>query len=590
MINHQQPSGMPAGKYVPFEQQISVELPDRTWPTRHMTKAPRWCAVDLRDGNQALIDPMTPDRKKRMFDLLVRMGYKEIEVGFPSASQTDYDFVRMLIDGGHIPDDVTIQVLTQAREHLIERTYDSIRGAKQAIVHLYNSTSVLQRRVVFGLDQDGIIDVALEGARLCRKLEETIPDTTLYYEYSPESFTGTELEFAARICNEVVEVLDARPDHKVIINLPATVEMATPNVYADSIEWMSRHLTRRESIVLSLHPHNDRGTGVAAAELGFLAGADRIEGCLFGNGERTGNVCLVTLGMNMFTQGIDPQIDFSDIDEVRRTVEHCTQLPVHERHPYGGDLVFTAFSGSHQDAIKKGFEFMEKDAKEAGTSVDDLVWGVPYLPIDPHDLGRSYEAVVRVNSQSGKGGVAYILKSEHQLDLPRRLQIEFSGVVQKRTESDGGEILPAVLWAEFQDEYLPVSVADAAASDNEQWGRFSLLRMRSESTVDGGDTISVRLTDNGQEVTIEGVGNGPIAAFVSALSTLDVDVRVLDYAEHALSAGGDARAAAYVECAVGERVLWGVGLDASIVIASLKAVVSAVNRFERERAVAAQAG
>ena len=509
MINHQQPSGMPVGKYVPFDQQISVELPDRTWPTRHMTKAPRWCAVDLRDGNQALIDPMTPDRKKRMFDLLVRMGYKEIEVGFPSASQTDYDFVRMLIDGGHIPDDVTIQVLTQAREHLIERTYDSIRGAKQAIVHLYNSTSVLQRRVVFGLDQDGIIDVALEGARLCRKLEETIPDTTLYYEYSPESFTGTELEFAARICNEVVEVLDARPDHKVIINLPATVEMATPNVYADSIEWMSRHLTRRESIVLSLHPHNDRGTGVAAAELGFLAGADRIEGCLFGNGERTGNVCLVTLGMNLFTQGIDPQIDFSDIDEIRRTVEHCTQLPVHERHPYGGDLVFTAFSGSHQDAIKKGFEFMEKDAKEAGTSVDDLVWGVPYLPIDPHDLGRSYEAVVRVNSQSGKGGVAYILKSEHQLDLPRRLQIEFSGVVQKRTESDGGEILPAALWSAFQDEYLPVSVADAAATNNEQWGRFSLLSMRSESTVDGGDTISVRLTDHGQEVTIEGSRQRP---------------------------------------------------------------------------------
>jgi len=587
MINHQQPSGMPVGKYVPFDQQISVELPDRTWPAKRLRNAPRWCAVDLRDGNQALIDPMTPDRKKRMFDLLVRMGYKEIEVGFPSASQVDYDFVRMLIDGGHIPDDVTIQVLTQAREHLIERTYDSIRGAKQAIVHLYNSTSVLQRRVVFGLDQEGIIDVALEGARLCRKLEETIPDTNLYYEYSPESFTGTELDFAVRICNEVAEVLDARPDHKVIINLPATVEMATPNVYADSIEWMSRHLTRRESIVLSLHPHNDRGTAVAAAELGFLAGADRIEGCLFGNGERTGNVCLVTLGMNLFTQGIDPQIDFSNIDEVRRTVEHCTQLPVHERHPYGGDLVFTAFSGSHQDAIKKGFEFMEKDAKEAGTSVDDMVWGVPYLPIDPHDLGRSYEAVVRVNSQSGKGGVAYILKSEHQLDLPRRLQIEFSGVVQKRTESKGGEILPAALWSAFQDEYLPVTVAEAALTNNEQWGRFSLLSMRSESTVEGGDTISVRLTDHGKEITLEGEGNGPIAAFVSALSTLDVDVRVLDYAEHALSAGGDARAAAYVECAVGERVLWGVGLDASIVIASLKAVVSAVNRFEREKAVAA---
>jgi 2-isopropylmalate synthase len=584
MIHPQQPSGMPTGKYLPFDKQISVELPDRTWPTNRMTHAPRWCAVDLRDGNQALIDPMNPERKKRMFDLLVRMGYKEIEVGFPSASQTDYDFVRMLIEGGHIPDDVTIQVLTQARDHLIERTYDSIRGAKQAIVHLYNSTSVLQRRVVFGLDQDGIVDVALQGARMCRKLEETIPETTVYYEYSPESFTGTELEFAARICNEVVEVFDARPDRKVIINLPATVEMATPNVFADSIEWMSRHLTRRESIVLSLHPHNDRGTGVAAAELGYLAGADRIEGCLFGNGERTGNVCLVTLGMNLLTQGIDPQIDFSDIDEIRRTVEYCTQLPVHERHPYGGDLVFTAFSGSHQDAIKKGFEFMESDlaADPSAASIDDLVWGVPYLPIDPHDIGRSYEAVVRVNSQSGKGGVAYILKSEHHLDLPRRLQIEFSGVVQKRADVVGGEISPAALWAAFQDEYLPVSTADAAATNTEQWGRFSLLSMRSDSTVDGADVISVKLTDRGQEVTIEGSGNGPIAAFVSAMSTLDVDVRVLDYAEHALSSGGDAQAAAYVEGAVGERVLWGVGLDANIVIASLKAVVSAVNRSERD--------
>jgi 2-isopropylmalate synthase len=584
MIHPQQPSGMPVGKYLPFDQQISVELPDRTWPTKRMTQAPRWCAVDLRDGNQALIDPMNPERKKRMFDLLVRMGYKEIEVGFPSASQTDFDFVRMLIEGGHIPDDVTIQVLTQARDHLIERTYDSIRGAKQAIVHLYNSTSVLQRRVVFGLDQDGIVDVALQGARLCRKLEETIPETDVYYEYSPESYTGTEQDFAARICNEVIEVFDARPDHKVIINLPATVEMITPNVYADSIEWMSRHLIPRESIVLSLHPHNDRGTGVAAAELGYLAGADRIEGCLFGNGERTGNVCLVTLGMNLFSQGIDPQIDFSDLDEIRRTVEHCNQLPVHERHPYGGDLVFTAFSGSHQDAIKKGFESMEYDlaADPSAGSIDDLVWGVPYLPIDPHDIGRSYEAVVRVNSQSGKGGVAYILKSEHHLDLPRRLQIEFSGVIQRRTDVVGGEILPAALWSAFQDEYLPVSAAQAAATNTEQWGRFSLLSMRSDSTVDGADTISVRMTDGGQEITIEGSGNGPIAAFVSAMSTLGVDVRVLDYAEHALSSGGDARAAAYVEAAVGERVLWGVGLDANIVIASLKAVVSAVNRSERE--------
>jgi 2-isopropylmalate synthase len=589
MIQAQQPSGMPVGKYLPFDQQISVKLPDRTWPNRRMKAAPRWCAVDLRDGNQALIDPMSIERKMRMFDLLVRVGYKEIEVGFPSASQTDFDFVRMLIEGGQIPDDVTIQVLTPARDHLIERTYESIRGAKQAIVHLYNSTSVLQRRVVFGLDQDGIVDVALQGARLCRKLEETVAETTVYYEYSPESFTGTELEFVARICNEVVEVFDARPDRKVIINLPATVEMTTPNVYADSIEWMSRHLTRRESIVISLHPHNDRGTAVAAAELGFLAGADRIEGCLFGNGERTGNVCLVTLGMNLFSQGIDPQIDFSDIDGIRRTVEHCNQLPVHERHPYGGDLVFTAFSGSHQDAIKKGFDAMEKDlANSPTTSAHDLLWEVPYLPIDPHDVGRSYEAVVRVNSQSGKGGVAYLLKSEHQLDLPRRLQIEFSGVVQRRTDSRGGEISPAALWSAFQDEYLPVSRAIAAAANVEQWGRFSLLSMRSDSSVDGADTISVRLTDGGQEVTIEGVGNGPIAAFVSAMSTQAVDVRVLDYVEHALSSGGDATAAAYVECAVGDRVLWGVGLDANIVIASLKAVVSAVNRSERDAAVAAR--
>ena len=589
MIQPQQPSGMPVGKYLPFDQQISVELADRTWPTKRMTQAPRWCAVDLRDGNQALIDPMSPERKMRMFNLLVRLGYKEIEVGFPSASQTDFDFVRMLVEGEHIPADVTIQVLTQARDHLIERTYDSIRGAKQAIVHLYNSTSVLQRRVVFGLDQDGIVDVALEGARLCRKFEETIPETTVYYEYSPESYTGTELEFAARICNEVIEVLDARPDHKVIINLPGTVEMTTPNVYADSIEWMSRHLARRESIVLSLHPHNDRGTAVAAAELAFLAGAERIEGCLFGNGERTGNVCLVTLGMNLFSQGIDPQIDFSDIDEIRRTVEYCTQLPVHERHPYGGDLVFTAFSGSHQDAIKKGFDSMEKDLANSPTasSVDDLVWGVPYLPIDPHDIGRTYEAVVRVNSQSGKGGVAYLLKSEHQLDLPRRLQIEFSGVVQRRTDSSGGEVSSAELWSAFRDEYLPVSKADAAAANGEQWGRFSLLSMRSESTVEAADTISVRLTDHGQEVTIEGTGNGPIAAFVSGLSTLDVDVRVLDYAEHALSSGGDATAAAYVECTLGDRVLWGVGLDANIVIASLKAVISAVNRSVRDKVVAA---
>lgn len=579
MIHPQQPSGMPVAKYVPFQDQIAVDLPDRTWPTQVITKAPRWCAVDLRDGNQALIDPMSPDRKKRMFDLLVRMGYKEIEVGFPSASQTDYDFVRELIEGNHIPDDVTIQVLTQCRDHLVERTFDAIRGSKQAIVHFYNSTSVLQRRVVFGLDQEGIIDIALQGARLCRKLEETIPETDVYYEYSPESYTGTELDFAVRICNEVIDVIDPTPDHKMIVNLPATVEMATPNVYADSIEWMVRHLNRRESVVVSLHPHNDRGTGVAAAELGYLAGADRIEGCLFGNGERTGNVDLVTLGMNLFSQGIDPEIDFSNIDEIRRTVEHCNQLPVGERHPWGGDLVFTAFSGSHQDAIKKGFEDMERRAKKAGKGIDELVWGVPYLPIDPHDIGRSYEAVVRVNSQSGKGGVAYILKSEHHLDLPRRLQIEFSGVVQGKTDAEGGEVTPTQLWDIFKDEYLP-----AKDGETNDWGRFTPVSHTLVSGEEGMDRITATMLDGPREVTVEGVGNGPIAAFIDALSTLGIDVRVLDYQEHALSAGGDARAAAYVECAVGDRVLWGVGLHSSIVKASLTAILSAVNRAERDAA------
>src|SRR5450759_956881 len=577
MIHPQQPSGMPVGKYLPFDQQISVDLADRTWPNKRMTHAPRWCAVDLRDGNQALIDPINPERKKRMFDLLMRMGSKEIEVGFPSASQTDFDFVRMLIEGGHIPDDVTIQVLTQARDHLIERTYDSIRGAEQAIVHLYNSTSVLQRRVVFALDQDGIVDVALQGARMCRKLEETIHETTVYYEYSPESFTGTELEFAARICNEVVEVFDARPDRKVIINLPATVEMATPNVFADSIEWMSRHLTRRESIVLSLHPHNDRGTGVAAAELAFLAGADRIEGCLFGNGERTGNVCLLTLGLNLFSQGVDPELDFSDIGHIRRTVEACTQLPVGERHPYGGDLVFTAFSGSHQDAIKKGLEAMQAHAAAQGTSVDDLIWAVPYLPIDPRDVGRSYEAVIRVNSQSGKGGISYLMKSERHLDLPRRLQIEFSRVVQRVTDTSGREVDADDLWEIFSDEYLPVEPGGKL----EQWGRFALKGTRGISVEDGPDRLSVDLTDAGVPVTLEGTGNGPLAAFVDALKGVGVDVAVLDYHEHALSEGGDATAAAYVECAIGDDVLWGVGIDPSITTASLKAIISAVNRAAR---------
>ncbi|WP_345712939.1 2-isopropylmalate synthase, partial [Kineococcus glutinatus] len=546
----------------------------RTWPDRRIEVAPRWCAVDLRDGNQALIDPMNPERKLRMFQLLVRMGYKEIEVGFPSASQTDFDFVRLLVEQDLIPDDVTIQVLTQAREHLIERTYESLRGAKQAIVHLYNSTSVLQRRVVFGTDTDGIVDIALQGARLCRKFEETLPGTSVYYEYSPESYTGTELEFAARICNEVLGVFEPAPDRNVIINLPATVEMATPNVYADSIEWMSRHLAHREDVILSLHPHNDRGTAVAAAELGYLAGGDRIEGCLFGNGERTGNVCLVTLGLNLFSQGVDPQIDFSDIDEVRRTVEHCNQLAVPERHPYGGDLVYTAFSGSHQDAIKKGLEALERDAAAAGHAVAEHEWAVPYLPIDPKDVGRSYEAVIRVNSQSGKGGVAYLMKNEYSLDLPRRLQIEFSRVVQERTDAGGGEVSPAQVYEVFADEYLP------AAAAGERWGRFALTGMRTSSNADG-EVLDVDLRDGAEQVTLTARGNGPIAAFCAALAGRGVDVRVLDYAEHAMSAGGDARAAAYVECAVDGRVLWGAGIDPNITTASLKAIVSAVNRAQR---------
>lgn len=573
----QQPSPMPVHRYRPFHEQIAVDLPDRTWPGKRMTAAPRWCAVDLRDGNQALIEPMNPERKLRMFELLVGMGYKEIEVGFPSASQTDFDFVRMLIDEGRIPDDVVIQVLTQSREHLIERTYEAIAGAKQAIVHLYNSTSVLQREVVFRTDEDGILDIALEGARLCRKYEETVPGTEVFYEYSPESYTGTELEFAVRVCNAVLDVLEPTPERKVIINLPATVEMATPNVYADSIEWMSRHLRHRENVVLSLHPHNDRGTAVAAAELGYLAGADRIEGCLFGNGERTGNVCLVTLGMNLASQGIDPQIDFSDIDHVRRTVEYCTQLPVHERHPYGGDLVYTAFSGSHQDAIKKGFDAMSARAHADGVAVEDLTWAVPYLPIDPRDVGRSYEAVIRVNSQSGKGGMAYLLKTERHLDLPRRLQIEFSRAVQAYTDTHGQEVTADDLWRIFTDEYLPVE----PGSDLAPWGRFALRGSRTDSGEGGPDRLSVDLVDDGVLRTLDGEGNGPIDAFVHALGSIGERVEVLDYAEHALSTGGDATAAAYVECAVGDHVLWGVGIDPSITTASFKAIISAVNRAHR---------
>ena len=580
MKNNQTASAMPIHKYRPYHEQFRVHLPDRTWPTKHISQAPRWCAVDLRDGNQALIDPMSPERKRIMFDMLVRMGYKEIEVGFPSASQTDFDFVRSLIEQNAIPDDVTIQVLTQAREHLIRRTYESIVGAKQAIVHLYNSTSVLQRDVVFREDKQGIIDIALFGARTCREMEKTVPGTTVYYEYSPESYTGTELEFAVEVCNQVIEILEPTPDRKVIINLPATVEMTTPNVYADSIEWMGRHLAHRENVLISLHPHNDRGTAIAAAELGYLAGADRIEGCLFGNGERTGNVDLVALGVNLFTQGIDPQIDFSNIDEIKRTTEYCNQLPVPERSPWAGDLVFTAFSGSHQDAIKKGFEAMATDAAARGCSVDDLPWAVPYLPIDPKDLGRSYEAVIRVNSQSGKGGVAYLLKTDHALDLPRKLQIEFSGVVQSKTDAEGGEVTSEQIWEIFNDEYLPASHTTPGA----KWGRFELHATRTSSDLSGTVELSVDLRDDTTVANAIGSGNGPVAAFLGVMSERGIAITLYDYVEHAMSAGGDALAAAYVELDVDGSRFWGVGIDADISTASLKSVVSAVNRGIRAEA------
>ncbi|MDP9845649.1 2-isopropylmalate synthase [Streptosporangium lutulentum] len=570
MYPQQQPSPMPFKRYQPF---VPVRLDDRTWPGKVIDSAPRWCAVDLRDGNQALIDPMDSHRKLKMFELLVKMGYKEIEVGFPAASQTDFDFVRQIIEEGRVPDDVVIQVLTQARPELIERTFESVRGAKQAIVHLYNSTSTLQRRVVFGQGREGITAIAVEGAKLCKKLAAEMEDTEIYFQYSPESFTGTELEYAVEVCDAVNEVWQPTPDRKVIVNLPATVEMATPNIYADQIEWMHRNLAYRDSIVLSLHPHNDRGTAVAAAELGYMAGADRIEGCLFGNGERTGNVDLVTLGMNLFSQGVDPEIDLSDIDEVRRVTEYCNQLPVHPRHPWGGELVYTAFSGSHQDAIKKGLEHLERDATAAGVPVDEFTWAVPYLPIDPKDIGRTYEAVIRVNSQSGKGGVAYIMKADHHLDLPRRLQIEFSRVIQARTDALGGEVSPAQMWEAFTDEYLPNPVSP--------WGRLGLLAHRHVSGGDAKDAISVDLRVSGEIREVEGVGNGPISAFCDALAQVGVEVRVLDYAEHALSSGAEAKAASYIECEIAGQVLWGVGIDANTTTAALKAVVSAVNRTGR---------
>ncbi|SCK19269.1 2-isopropylmalate synthase [Streptomyces sp. WMMB 714] len=568
----QKPSGMPVHKYGPYE---AVAIPDRTWPDKRITQAPRWLSTDLRDGNQALIDPMSPARKRAMFDLLVSMGYKEIEVGFPASGQTDFDFVRSIIEEGAIPDDVTISVLTQAREELIERTVESLKGARNATVHLYNATAPVFREVVFRGTREQVRQIAVDGTRLVVEYAEKLLDdrTCFGYQYSPEIFTDTELDFALEVCESVMDVWQPEDGREIILNLPATVERSTPSTHADRFEWMSRNLTRREHVCLSVHPHNDRGTAVAAAELAIMAGADRIEGCLFGQGERTGNVDLVTLGMNLFSQGVDPQIDFSKIDEVKRTAEYCNQMEVHSRHPYVGDLVYTSFSGSHQDAIKKGFEAMEVRAEREGKTVDELEWAVPYLPIDPKDVGRSYEAVIRVNSQSGKGGIAYVLKGEHSLDLPRRMQVEFSKIIQERTDSEGGEVTPADIWQIFQHEYLPTP-------DN-PWGRVALRAGQTSTTVDGQDAVTVEATVDGEDVVLEGTGNGPLAAFFDALQAVDVDVRLLDYVEHTMSEGAGAEAAAYIECAVGDKVLWGVGIDANIVRASIKAVVSAVNRATR---------
>ena len=550
-------SRMPTTKYRPYPP---VELPNRAWPSQAITEPPIWCSVDLRDGNQALIDPMNGPRKQRLFDLLLEIGFKEIEIGFPAASQTDFDFVRHVIEENLIPDDVTIVVLTQARKELIERTYESLRGARSAIVHLYNSTSELQRRVVFRSDKKGVKKIAVDGAKWCLSGAETVPDTDIRFEYSPESFTGTELEYSLDVCEAVLDVWHATPERRAILNLPATVEMSTPNIYADQIEWFGANLDRRERAIISIHPHNDRGTAVAAAEMALMAGAERVEGTLFGNGERTGNVDLITLAMNMFSQGVDPKLDLSDIDELRRVVEYCNQLPVHPRHPYTGDLVYTSFSGSHQDAINKGMEAWAK--KPEGEA-----WEVPYLPIDPKDVGRSYEAIIRVNSQSGKGGVAYVLKTEHHLELPRRLQIEFSGAIQKIADSEGGEVTPEEIWQAFEAEYLkPVRPLELA----------SLRHLEGEP---GHDRIEAVLRVDGVERAVVGAGHGPVDALVAALGEeLGIGVRILDYAEHAMRSGADATAAAYIEAAIDGDVLWGVGIDESIVVASMRALISAINR------------
>ena len=572
-VNRQQPSSMPIHKYGQYEQ---VDIPDRTWPSQRITVAPRWLSTDLRDGNQALIDPMSPARKRAMFDLLVKMGYKEIEVGFPASGQTDFDFVRSIIEEeGAIPDDVTISVLTQAREDLIERTVESLKGARRATLHLYNATAPVFRRVVFRGSKDDIKQIAVDGTRLVMEYAEKLlgPETVFGYQYSPEIFTDTELDFALEVCEAVMDVWQPGPDREIILNLPATVERSTPSTHADRFEWMGRHLSRREHVVLSIHPHNDRGTAVAAAELALMAGADRVEGCLFGQGERTGNVDLVTLGMNLFSQGVDPQIDFSDIDEIRRTWEYCNQMEVHPRHPYVGDLVYTSFSGSHQDAIKKGFDAMEADAAAKGVTVDDIEWAVPYLPIDPKDVGRSYEAVIRVNSQSGKGGIAYVLKNDHKLDLPRRMQIEFSKLIQAKTDAEGGEVTPKQIWATFEDEYLP--------NPDNAWGRIQVKNGQSTTDTDGVDTLKVEASVDGVDTVLTGTGNGPISAFFDALGSVGIDVRLLDYQEHTMSEGASAQAASYIECAIDDKILWGIGIDANTTRASLKAVVSAVNRATR---------
>ena len=600
----QKPSDMPYTKYVAYDKQVPFDYPERTWPGKRLQRAPRWCSVDLRDGNQALVNPMDSERKLRFWNLLVSMGFKEIEVGFPSASETDFDFIRMLVERELIPDDVTIVVLTQCREHLIRRTYEALKGAKRAIVHFYNSVSVLQREVVFRKNKEEIKKLATDAAELCKDLENEAKGIDLYYEYSPESFTGTEPEYAVEVCNAVIGVIKPTPEHPMIINLPATVEMTTPNVFADEVEYVSTHLDDRDAVVLSLHPHNDEGMGVAATELAVLAGADRVEGCLLGNGERTGNVDLVTLGLNFLTQGIDPQIDYSNVPEIRKTVEYCNQIKISERHPYAGNFVFTAFSGSHQDAIKKGLEAREAAADRVGADLDKFVWLVPYLPIDPKDIGRTYEAIIRVNSQSGKGGMAYLLKTNHNLDLPKRLQVEFDKIVQNFADTTKKEVKDEDIWRLFKDEYLPVEqsgmtaagvvVGDTHDATLAPWGRLKLLKVAVSSGEDGSDTVlKARVLDRGVNVGVDephereisGIGNGPIAAFLNAVSNLGIEASVMDYVEHTMSVGTDAMAASYVECQVGEdaetQIIWGVGIDSSITTSALKAIISAINRSQR---------